>query len=661
MSADVQAGEEPKLLAPSHGARRVGRYLLCDQIGSGGMATIHLARLIGPQGFSRTVAIKQLHPQFAQNPQFVAMLLDEARLAVRVRHVNVVSPLDIVTTDAELFIVMDYVNGESLANLLAASETPLSPAIAAAIMVQVLLGLHAAHEATREQGDALGLVHRDVSPQNILVGQDGVTRVVDFGIAKAVARAQTTDGGMVKGKLGYMAPEQIRLEAVDRRTDLFSAGVVLWEALTGAGLFVADALGASIDLILRGPISPPSRYNRAVTPELDAFVLKALTRDRDDRFQDAMSMAAALQRVTPLASALELIDWVAKLAGPELERRAGLVKRVEATSWESVPEVTPRPFAPPIEPRASSVRVGGSDQVGVTPQTRTPTLLGIAEPRERRTGSSPDSFAAGLMGGLGAGIAGNVTAPRRLDPAEPVISAAPVATGESTGIAVGGDRYSSVSSSGRSDRDRKTKGLVLGLVLAGVATAVGLLALSGADDAPSLAGAPERSSAARPVALEVVAAPLESASAAAPPAVAPASPSQRAGGAEPSNAAGAVRRVRDDVSRHEAGSASPDDDSAWGDPREPAVDERRAKDDAYSLRRARSARAGRSERASSSGRSSAASARRAAATRKVENKPNVSATPSEGVTLPKSSNDNCNPPWVINDQQVKVFKAECLR
>ncbi|HTV19536.1 MAG TPA: serine/threonine-protein kinase, partial [Polyangiaceae bacterium] len=364
-SARVHAGEELKVLVPSNGARRVGRYLLCDQIGSGGMATIHLARLLGPQGFSRTVAIKQLHPQFAQNPQFVAMLLDEARLAVRVRHVNVVSPLDIVATESELFIVMDYVSGESLANLLVACDVPLSPAFAAAILVQVLLGLHAAHEATREQGDALGLVHRDVSPQNILVGQDGVTRMVDFGIAKAVARTQTTDGGMVKGKLGYMAPEQIRLEAVDRRTDLFSAGVVLWEALTGTGLFVSDTLGGSIQLILNGEIAPPSRYNPAVTPELDAVVLKALARERDVRFQDALSMASALQRATPVASALELIEWVERFAGPELARRAELVKRAEAVRWEPSQEGS---AAPSVweEPPPSGARPGWAGAVDVS-------------------------------------------------------------------------------------------------------------------------------------------------------------------------------------------------------------------------------------------------------------------------------------------------------
>jgi serine/threonine protein kinase len=628
-SADVLAGEDLKLLGPSHGARRVGRYLLCDQIGSGGMATIHLARLLGPQGFSRTVAIKQLHPQFAQNPQFVAMLLDEARLAVRVRHVNVVSPLDIVATESELFIVMDYVNGESLANLLATSDVPPPPTFAAAILVQALLGLHAAHEATREQGDALGLVHRDVSPQNILVGQDGVARMVDFGIAKAVARTQTTDGGMVKGKLGYMAPEQIKLEVVDRRSDLFSAGVVLWEALTGTGLFISDTLGGSIELILHGEIAPPSRFNPAVTPELDAVVLKALDRHRDARFQDAMSMAAALQAATPLASALEVIDWVEKLAGPELERKAGLVKRVESIHWEPAGATSAPLGVAALSSPATSVHPGRAKTVPVAPnpQRRTPTLLGIATPR---AGGSPGS--PGTIGG-----------------------SALVATGESTGVAVGGDRSPSATAEGKSHREWKSKGLTLGIVLAGVTAALGVLALSGVvgtrDHWLGVVGRPL--AAERVVALEVTAPP--------PDAPIPFQNEPRPHATVPASAA-AVRPVPSELAPSV---------QIEGEPSELSGDARRPAAEAASSPRARPARAARSDRSSASSRPSASSAaRRNAVTRKSAAAGSASSRASKAdgkssrrATLPGEppSNDRCNPPWVVNAQQVKVFKAECLR
>jgi eukaryotic-like serine/threonine-protein kinase len=184
------------------------RYVLHDEIASGGMGAVHLARLRGARGFARTVAIKRLHPHVARDPDVLAMFLDEAHLAARVRHPNVVATLDVVAQGDEVFLVMEYVEGESLSRLQKTPEIPL--AIASAIVCDMLHGLHAAHEAVSERGEPLQIVHRDVSPQNILVGLDGATRVVDFGIAKAASRLQTTRDGVIKGKLRYMAPEQIR-------------------------------------------------------------------------------------------------------------------------------------------------------------------------------------------------------------------------------------------------------------------------------------------------------------------------------------------------------------------------------------------------------------------------------------------------------------------
>jgi serine/threonine-protein kinase len=375
VSPRIDADEDLNVALASQEARLVGRYLLCDQIGAGGMATIHLARLLGPQGFSRTVAVKQLYPQFAQNPEFVGMFLDEARLAVRIRHGNVVSPIDIVANGSDLLIVMDYVCGESLAALLRSANAPLPPPLASAILVQVLLGLHAAHEATREQGEALGLVHRDVSPQNILVGQDGVARVIDFGIAKAIARSQITEGGTLKGKIGYMAPEQLRHEAVDRRADLFTAGIVLWEALTGRALFQSDSFGASIELILHSEIVAPSRLNPAVSPALDALLEKALARDPNERFQDALSMAAALQRVTPPASTLEVIHWVERLAGEELARKAELVRRAESRAWDGLA------LPSSVEPTAWEPKTPAPPEPAASPQI-VPAFASVSAPSE---------------------------------------------------------------------------------------------------------------------------------------------------------------------------------------------------------------------------------------------------------------------------------------
>ena len=192
----------------------VGRYALFDEIASGGMATVHLGRLLGPSGFARTVAIKRLHPQFAKDPEFVAMFLDEARLAARIRHPNVVSTLDVVARRRRA-LPRDGVRrrasrsrGSREVARATASDRSRCRSSARSI-AGVLHGLHAAHEATSERGEPLGIVHRDVSPQNVLVGVDGVARVLDFGVAKAAGRVQTTRDGQIKGKLAYMAPEQL--------------------------------------------------------------------------------------------------------------------------------------------------------------------------------------------------------------------------------------------------------------------------------------------------------------------------------------------------------------------------------------------------------------------------------------------------------------------
>lgn len=324
-------------MKPLQPLRIVGRYLLFERIAAGGMATVHLARLLGPQGFSRTVCIKQLHPQFAQDPEFVQMFLNEARLASRIRHPNVLSPSDVLAANSELFIVMDYVHGVSLSRLLRAAAAPVPPRIVAALAVQLLSGLQSAHDATGEQGEALHIVHRDVSPQNILVGADGHLRIIDFGIAKAMAVSHTTRGGEVKGKVGYMAPEQLKQETCDGRSDLFSAGIVLWEMLTGRRLFAADSPAASVERVLRERIPAPSEIAPGPAAVLDAIVLRALNRERAQRFQSCAELARAIDLAVTPAGALELGAWVSGLVGAEL---AGMAEQVATAEGLSLDELT---------------------------------------------------------------------------------------------------------------------------------------------------------------------------------------------------------------------------------------------------------------------------------------------------------------------------------
>jgi serine/threonine protein kinase len=338
-------------------ARRIGRYVLFQEIAHGGMATVHVGRLRGPAGFSRTVAIKRLHPQFARDPEFVAMFLDEARLAARVQHPNVVSVLDVVAAEGELFLVMDYVHGESFAKLLRAAREgnkPPLPRMVAAIASNVLDGLHAAHEARNERGDPLGIVHRDVTPHNVMVGADGVARVLDFGIAKASQHAHaTTREGQVKGKVNYMAPEQVAGERVDRRTDVYAASVMLWEALTGRRFMPPGEMIATVQLILTRDHPPPSDINPEVPHDLDAVILKGLARAPDDRWQTAHEMAAALEKAWPVGSSREVGEWVRSVGAEPLSLRAKSIAEIENTELPAVGSDRPRAGSNASLPRIS--------------------------------------------------------------------------------------------------------------------------------------------------------------------------------------------------------------------------------------------------------------------------------------------------------------------
>ncbi|WP_437767240.1 serine/threonine-protein kinase [Sorangium sp. So ce281] len=315
--------------------RPIGRYLLYRAIASGGMASVHLGRLVGDAGFSRTVAIKRLHPALAEAPEIAESLRDEARIVARIQHPNVVAMVDLLVAEDEAFLVMEYVRGESLARLLRAARARGAPApvpIVASIACGALHGLHAAHEARSESGEPLGIVHRDVSPENVLVGVDGTARLLDFGIAKARGRLSTTRGGQIKGKLAYMAPEQVLCADVTRRTDVFAAGAVLWEALAGRRLFDGGDEGDLIRAVLEEPIRPPSSLAAHVPPALDAIVLRALERNPEGRYPTARELAVAIEDAVPLASPRAVGEWVEELAGDALARRAARVAAIESAS-----------------------------------------------------------------------------------------------------------------------------------------------------------------------------------------------------------------------------------------------------------------------------------------------------------------------------------------
>lgn len=317
----------------------IGRYELYEPIASGGMATVHYGRLAGPAGFSRPVAIKRLHPHLARDPEFVAMFLDEARLAVRIQHLNVVPTLDVVASKGEVFLVMEFVQGETLSTLwrksLATGER-IGPKIVGAVMTNALHGLHAAHEAKNEQGQPLRIVHRDVSPQNIILSPDGVARVLDFGVAKAVGRLQTTRQGNVKGKFAYMAPEQFEAEAIlDRRVDVFAAGVVCWELLAGRRLFEGDQQAVILARVTSERPGPVTEHNRDLPPEIDGVLDRALARNRGERYATARAFADDLERVLGVAPASVVGDWVLESAGTTIQQRVAKLLEIERSSHNS--------------------------------------------------------------------------------------------------------------------------------------------------------------------------------------------------------------------------------------------------------------------------------------------------------------------------------------
>jgi eukaryotic-like serine/threonine-protein kinase len=332
-------------LGTKNETREVGRYALHGIIASGGMATVHFGRMVGAVGFSRTVAIKRLHAHFASDPEFVSMFLDEARLAARIRHPNVIPTLDVVATSGELFLVMEYVPGETLARLskqVRESGRQIPHRIVGCIVSGVLHGLHAAHEAKDERGQPLCIVHRDVSPQNVHVGTDGVARVLDFGVAKAAGRIQTTREGQIKGKLAYMAPEQLRGAAIDRSCDIYAVGVMLWELVTGQRLFFGDNEGVVVARVLEGKIPAPSTVvqqgartalsERTLTQlqRLDACILRAVNADPAKRFATARDMALELEACVQPSTSSQVGDWVENNATEILAERAAKVAEIES-------------------------------------------------------------------------------------------------------------------------------------------------------------------------------------------------------------------------------------------------------------------------------------------------------------------------------------------
>ncbi len=276
---------------------RFGNYVLLKKIGRGGMAELFLARQVGVAGFERVLAIKRILPHLTEDPEFVEMFVNEAKIAAQITHPNVVQIFDFGTITGTYYIAMEYVMGKSLAAVLSAGKErgqwiPVHQAVQ--ITAKIASGLDHAHRGQTMSGQPLGIIHRDISPQNILLGYNGDVKLVDFGIAKAASSSTHTQTGMIKGKLAYLSPEQAWGKPVDHRADVFSLGIVLHEMLTGQRLFKAENEIATLERVRTATVPPPSSLNPLVATALDPIVLKALTKNPDDRYPTAQAFQDAL-------------------------------------------------------------------------------------------------------------------------------------------------------------------------------------------------------------------------------------------------------------------------------------------------------------------------------------------------------------------------------
>ncbi|MEM9692027.1 MAG: serine/threonine-protein kinase [Myxococcota bacterium] len=357
-----------------------GRYAIHAPLGTGGMSSVHIGRLLGAANFVRTVAIKQVKADLEEQP--VDALLDEARLACRIHHPNVVAPLDMVFNRDEAFLVMEFVPGLSLADLLTRLEPDgrrVEPRVAVAFLYGALLGLDAAHRAIDVDGTPLEIVHRDVTPDNILLGVDGVPRLLDFGVAKARGNLQLSRVGEVKGKVGYTAPEVLRGDEADARSDVYSAAVVLWESLTGRRLFAPGR--DRIEKILDSAFEPPGALVPNLPKSLNSLVMRGLEPDPDARYPSAAAFAEALedfgiapqravaqwlQEEVPavLSQRLQLMRAVQVEAGERPSRTfgqrlgaAGVTVRPPGRAGQGTPPISPLPIATPRVPSSGELSV----------------------------------------------------------------------------------------------------------------------------------------------------------------------------------------------------------------------------------------------------------------------------------------------------------------
>lgn len=332
---------------PEPRPEKFGRYVLLDRINVGGMAEVFRGKSSGVEGFERLVALKRILPNIAADRDFIDMFVDEAKLAVQLQHANIAQVYDLGKQDEAYYIAMEYVSGVDLRSMWdrARNRNRLLPiAMSCHIMQKACEGLDAAHRKKDSDGNDISLVHRDVSPQNVLISFEGEVKVIDFGIARAANKVSKTQAGVLKGKFGYMSPEQVRGIELDNRSDIFACGVVLYELLVGDRLFLGESDFSTLEKVRNVELVPPTRLNKNLSPHLERIVMKALAKTREDRYRWASEMAEDLQRYLfatnqPFART-DLQRYMQQHFKEEIEKEKKRLDRYKSIHYADVDEQT---------------------------------------------------------------------------------------------------------------------------------------------------------------------------------------------------------------------------------------------------------------------------------------------------------------------------------
>ncbi|HUJ28348.1 MAG TPA: protein kinase [Myxococcales bacterium] len=327
-----------------HKPSKFGKYQLLERIAVGGMAEVFAAKAYGVEGFERLLAIKKILPTMGEDSEFISMFVDEARIAVQLSHANIVQVLELGKHEENLYIAMEYISGRDLRQLLERfrkRQQPMPVPQACLIVAEVCEALDYAHRKRDAQGRPLGIVHRDVSPQNVLVSFEGEVKLIDFGIAKAESRLQKTQAGILKGKFSYMSPEQVKGQPIDGRSDVFACGILLWELICGEKLFTGDSDFAVLERVRNGVIAPL----RNAPPELERIVMKALANEPNERYQTASELHDELMRFTLVGGMVyghrQLAEWLREEFKADFEKEQSRLRGWLETEREEISEVTP--------------------------------------------------------------------------------------------------------------------------------------------------------------------------------------------------------------------------------------------------------------------------------------------------------------------------------